>query len=86
VDQDPPSRGALNDADMFVIDGAAWRANGEKIDGYDLNTGKLVGRIETDTVYSEGHPPRCYRAKVGVALRLIGDVMKKEKKIADEEG
>jgi len=58
-----PLRGALNDADMFVIDGAVWRANGEKIEGYDLNTGQLVGQIETDTVYSEGHHPRCYRAK-----------------------
>ncbi len=58
-----PSRGALNDADMFVIDGAVWRANGERIDGYDLNTGELVGQVETATVYSEGHHPRCYRAK-----------------------
>jgi len=58
-----PRRGALNDADMFVIDGAVWRANGENIDGYDLNAGKLVGQIETDTVYSEGHHPRCYLAK-----------------------
>jgi outer membrane protein assembly factor BamB len=58
-----PLRGALNDVDMFVIDGAAWRPNREKIEGYDLKTGKLVGQVETDTVYSKGHHPRCYRAK-----------------------
>lgn len=56
-------KGALKDVDTFVIDDAVWHSNGGMIDGYDLSTGELVGQIDPETVYSEGHHGRCYGSK-----------------------
>lgn len=54
---------AMRGQDSFVIRGCVWHADGDKITGYDLKTGKPSQTVDPSDVYSKGHHLRCYRAK-----------------------
>ncbi|MDP7290483.1 MAG: PQQ-binding-like beta-propeller repeat protein, partial [Phycisphaerae bacterium] len=57
------SAAPLKNVDLFVIDGAVWRGNGTIVEGFDLDTGKLVRQIDSASVNSKGHHGRCYGGK-----------------------
>jgi len=54
---------SMRSQDVFVSGGCVWHADGDRVAGYDLKTGKVAKTVDPSSIQSPGHHLRCYRAK-----------------------
>jgi outer membrane protein assembly factor BamB len=59
----PYQGGPMRASDVFIIDSLVWHTNTGEIAGYSLKDGHKVKSFMPDSIFSEGHHLRCYRAK-----------------------
>jgi len=57
----PSNRRGAASADLFVINGKVWR--GKPKYSLDLETGKVLDKVNDHNLYSQGHHHRCYRGR-----------------------